>query len=99
MKKKANPVKSPNSDKRPREKAKARDDKEPPAKDGNGEHEHAADAPDMTARQRRRKAAAAADDAARIPENAKPTTRLGLLKVRHEAMKREIDQIREDLES
>ena len=32
-------------------------------------------------------------------EPAKPQTRLGLIRIRHESMKREIEQIREDLDS
>jgi hypothetical protein len=44
---------------------------------------------------RTRKGAAAV---ATLPDD-QPKTRLALIKSRHEAMKREIDQIREDLES
>ena len=43
---------------------------------------------------RARKGAAEAE-----PADDQPKTRLALLKARHESMKREIDQIREDLES
>jgi hypothetical protein len=49
-------------------------------------------------RTRTRKGANGAPPAA-VPASAELKGRLGLIKARHEAMKREIDQIREDLES
>lgn len=51
-------------------------------------------------RKPRAKAAAVDDDGIpHVSEPAKPLTRLGIIRARHEAMRREIDQIREDLES
>lgn len=54
---------------------------------------------DLTIPRKPRKSAAL-DEAARNGDDpAKPQTRLGLIRARHEAMRREIDQIREDLET
>lgn len=47
----------------------------------------------------RRSAKISADGSKNGDESAKPQSRLGLIRTRHESMKREIEQIREDLDS
>ena len=93
-KKKADPVKSHSRDKKSRPVLKPKPAPVP--------HAQPAPAAPGKTRQLRKRAPADALRPHKAPasgEEAVKTGRLALIKIRHEAIKREIDQIREDLES
>jgi len=67
---------------------------------GNGEVESAAGARQSAGKTGKLKRASKSYTAPdKNVDDGKPQTRLGLIRARHESMRREIDQIREDLES
>jgi hypothetical protein len=67
-------------------------------KEESGPHESAAQPRGKTGKAKRAARSDASPDK-NGDDPSKPQTRLGLIRARHESMKREIDQIREDLES
>src|SRR5438128_730935 len=97
MKKKANPLKTSNGQSKDQTSAKAKEPKDGKAAPGKSKPD-AETAPAGKSRADLRKARAS-DAAKPAGDDAGKSPRMILIKARHESMKREIDQIREDLEA